>query len=132
MKKLISISLISLVILIINSCSKVEGQGGTSTIKGKINVKKYNTVGTLIAEYDGADVDVYIIYGSGKTFYNDDVKTSYDGTFEFNYLENGNYTIFVYEDCNTCGSGKSVILNEATITSKHSEVDLGTIDIKNL
>lgn len=128
MKKLLSISVLAFAILLFNSCSKVEGEGGTSTIKGKINVQRYNSVGILISEYDGADIDVFIIYGAGNTFYNNDVKTSYDGTFEFNYLEKGNYTVFVYEDCNTCPSGQKEVIVTTKIADKNSEVDLGTIN----
>ena len=132
MYKIISLSLIFATFLLFNSCKKVEGQGGSSTIKGLINVKQYTLVGTLSAEYPGAELDVYIVYGAGNTFYNDKTKTSYDGSFEFNYLEEGDYTIFVYEDDNSVASGKKEILVTTTIDSKKSTVDLGTIDTKKL
>ena len=130
MKKIISISLVLISILLFNSCSKVEGQGGSSTIKGTINVKKYSVVGTLVAEYPGAEVDVYIVYGEGNTFYNDRIRTSYDGSFEFNYLEEGDYTVFVYEDNDTNSSGTNEVLVSAKISGKKTIVDLGTIDTK--
>ncbi len=86
----------------------------------------------MVAEYPGAEVDVYSIYGVGNNFYNDRIKTSYDGSFEFNYLEEGDYTIFVYEDDNSVPSGKSEVLVTASISGKKTTVDLGTIDTKKL
>lgn len=129
MKNLFLLSVLSIGLFCLNSCKKVEGEGGSSTIKGKINVQKLSSVGTLIAEYPGEEYDVYIIYGDDRTFYDDDVKTSYDGSFEFPYLEKGNYTIFTYEDCNSCPSGKDTVIISTTITDKKSVVDLGTIDV---
>jgi hypothetical protein len=37
---------------------------------------------------------VYIIYGNG-TELGDDVRTSYDGSFQFKYLTKGQYKVFV-------------------------------------
>lgn len=132
MKKLISISFVFLSILLFSSCKKVEGQGGGSTIKGVIYEQKYSVVGTLVAEYPAVEKDVYIIYGSGNTFYNDKIKTSYDGSFEFNYLEEGDYTVFVYEDSNTEPSGTNTVIVTTEISGKKSTVDLGTINTKKL
>ncbi len=135
MYKIISLSLILVAFFFFNSCKKIEGQGGSSTIKGVINVKKYSVVGSLVAEYPGAEVDVYIIYGEGNTFYNDRIKTSYDGSFEFNYLEEGDYTVFVYEDNNDIinyPGGSSAVLVTTSISGKKTTVDLGTIDTKKL
>lgn len=131
MKRISIIVALSFIGFFFNGCKKVEGEGGSSTIKGKIYEKKYNSVGGVIAEYNAADERVYIIYGEGSTFYNDDIRTSYDGSFEFNYLQPGKYTIFVYEDCNTCPSGVKEVIVNTEITGKKSVVDLGTIEIKN-
>ena len=119
-------------ILIFNSCSKYEGEGGTATIKGVIREQKYNTLGNIIAEYPVGDQDVYIIYGNGNTFYDDDIKTSYDGSFEFRYLKKGLYKIFVYEDCLTCPSGKKEIIVPIEITKNNEIVTLDTINIKKI
>ena len=117
------------VLFLLQSCSKVEGPGGSSTITGKIHVERYDVAGNLINEYDAQDEDVYLIYGGEDTFYDDDVKTSYDGTFEFNYLQNGTYQLFVYQDCNTCASGKEAVITEVEITDKKTTVDVGVITI---
>jgi len=115
-----------------NSCKKVEGPGGGAVIKGVIQEQKYNALGNVIAEYPAANQSVYLIYGTTDQFYDDDVKTSYDGSFVFNYLQKGTYTVFVYEDNANEPSGKSVIKETFEITDKGEVKDLGTINIKKL
>lgn len=117
-------------VFLMSSCTKVEGPGGSSSIIGKVHAEVYDGANNLINEYDIAKEDVYLIYGEDGTFYDDDVETSYDGTFRFDYLERGNYQLFVYSKCNTCPSGKEVILVDVEISNKKSTVDVGTITIR--
>ncbi len=121
--------------LVITSCTKEEGEGGSGSIKGFVYEYKLNILGDTISLYAAADQDVFIIYGNDHTFYDDNIKTSYDGSFAFPYLQKGNYTIFVYEDCPTsedCPSGKKEILRTIEITKKKQTVDLDTIDIRKI
>lgn len=46
----------------------------------------------------GCDEDVFIIYGDHEYGYDDKSKSSYDGTYRFDYLNDGNYKIFAYND----------------------------------
>ena len=117
-------------IFLLSACKKIEGEGGTSTIKGKVYVLNYNSLNTLVGEYNGAKEDVYIIYGEGDNAFDDKVEASFDGTFEFKYLEEGTYTIFTYEDCADCDSGEKEVLVKVEITDKKSTVDAGTLTIK--
>lgn len=117
------------VLFLLQSCTKVEGPGGSSTIKGKLRVEVYDIAGNLINEYDAQDEDVYLIYGDEGTFYDDDVKTSFDGSFEFRYLQKGNYQVFVYQDCNNCASGKEAVLVDVEIIDSKTTTDIGTITI---
>ena len=112
-----------------SSCSKTEGPGGASTIKGKIHVLVYDVAGNLINDYDAQKEDVYLVYGDEDTFYDDDIETSHDGTFEFNYLRPGNYQLFVYQECLTCPSGKEALILDIEIADKRSTIDVGTINI---
>ncbi len=112
----------------LNSCKKVEGPGGAATIKG--HILKEKMIAGQAYFHDAADEDVYLIYGNEDSFYDDDIKTSYDGTFEFNYLEEGNYQFFVYSDCPTCLSGDTIIKQDIVIGEKKEVVDLGTITIQ--
>lgn len=126
--------LILSIVLLFQSCKKDEGVGGNSTIKGKIMMKDYN--GTVFSgnTFDGADVDVYIIYGGENTFYDDRIRTSYDGTFEFRYLRKGNYKIFVYSK-NVSGTPNTspieTIFASATINNNKEIIDLGEITIND-
>ncbi len=124
-------TLLMLVAVAFQSCKKVEGEGGSSSITGKIIANKVNSAGTVIATFDAADHDVYIIYGEGGTVHDDKVETSYDGNFEFNYLEKGNYTIYTYEDCNTCPSGKNTIIKTVEITKAKEIVSVGIIEVED-
>ncbi len=132
MKNSLIILLSILVLSVSNSCKKVEGTGGGATIKGMINEQKYNALGNIIAEYPAADKNVYLIYGTTDQFYDDDVKTSYDGSFMFKYLQKGTYTVFVYEDDANQPSGKNVIKQTFEITEKGEVKDLGTINTRKI
>lgn len=111
----------SLLFLFFTSCNSLPGDGGTSTITGKVFVQEYNASGTLFADYYGADQHVYLIYGDG-TVYNDDVRTSYDGSYEINFLRKGNYRLFAYSDCIGCDGGSEPVFIDIEITENHQTV----------
>ena len=121
-------------IFAIVSCRKDEGPGGTSRIKGKLKIENFNSQGTVLeGTYAGADLDVYIMYGDKDSTADDDVKSSVDGSFEFNFLENGKYTIYIYEDLLPAVAGastKKAVIYSTEITKRKSEIDLGEIIIK--
>ena len=112
-----------LMILMMASCTKGPGEGGTSTIKGKVFVRDFNGSGQLQGEYYGVEERVYIIYGD-EDFYGNDTRTSFDGTYEFQYLKKGLYTIFAYTECDTCLSGLAPVFINAEITENHATVEL--------
>ncbi len=119
-------------IVLFNSCSKSPGVGGQATIKGKIIVHNINVLGNITASYDAQEHDVYIIYGDNDNTFDDDVKTSHDGTFEFNYLNQGNYEVFTYSECLNCPNGQdSLIKINTTVGSKGETIQLDTIIIAN-
>lgn len=83
--------------LLFASCAKDEGEGGTSTIKGRLFEKMYdNSYTSLLSESGSPDENVYIIYGGDVAIYDDDYNTTYNGEYEFKYLQKGTYTIFAY------------------------------------
>lgn len=110
-----------LVTIIFTGCNTLPGDGGTSTISGKVFVQEYNASGTLFADYYGADQHVYLIYGDG-TVYDDDTRTSYDGSFEFPFLRKGSYQIFAYSDCIGCDGGSQPVILNIEITDNHQTV----------
>lgn len=124
---------LSLGIAILASCKKFEGPGGKAQITGSIQGNKYDGAGNLLATYAMKDHNVYLIYGndSGDNFYDDDISTSYDGSFEFNYLTKGNYRLFTYGKCPSCPGGDTVLIYDIEITGKKEVIDLGTINIRD-
>ena len=118
---------ISILLMVFSSCRKVEGPGGSVTIKGVVIER--NHVGTSIFEYPAADQDVYIIYGSENSFYDDDVSTSYDGSFEFRYLQKGDYQIFAYQDNPSVASGTDEVLVQVNASENNQVIILDTIYI---
>lgn len=113
-----------------SACKKVEGQGGTSSISGRVYVQEYDAFGNIIEEYYSADERVFIIYGDEDNVYDDDFRTSFDGSFQFDFLTKGNYRIFVYEDCPTCASGETAVITDVTIDQNRSSIVLPDIVIR--
>lgn len=130
-KSLIVFSALIASSFVLQSCKKVEGPGGSSTIKGKVHVLVYDIADNLINEYDAPKEDVYLVYGEENDYFDDDIKTSHDGTFEFNFLQPGNYQLFVYQDCDDCPSGKDAVILNLEISDKNETLDVGTINILN-
>lgn len=136
MKKIIPlICLISLIPF--SSCKKEAGEGGNSSINGKIWTRKHDAGFTsVLNQYPGADEDVYIIYGE-QSGASDRVKTDYEGKFEFKYLRKGSYKIYIYSEDSAAIVGPPsnptapdvAIVKEITITGKKQSVDAGTIVI---
>ncbi len=118
----------TIIALTLFSCSKEEGQGGRSSIKGKVHLTDL-TGWNAGDDYDVPDYDVYIIYGDKDDVYDDDMKTNFDGTFEFKNLREGSYRIFAYTtDLNT-PSGLSPVFKSADI-GKNEQVDVGAIEVE--
>ena len=118
-------------IFIFASCEKEAGEGGNSSIFGKVYVKDYNlTFDQLIGEYYGPDEEVYIIYGDDLS-YSERIRTSYDGTYEFKYLRPGRYKIYAYSDTlkSISPSGKIEKIKEVEITDKNQDVEVEDIVI---
>lgn len=124
---------LAVIIFLFNSCKKEAGEGGNSSIRGKVWVVNYNATFTSINnEYVGADEYVYIIYGSDVS-YGDRTKTNPEGAFEFKYLREGSYTVYVYSKDKTQASpsGQVAVKVSTSIAREEQVVDLGTITIYN-
>ena len=127
-KLLIALTLIT---LLISSCSKEEGEGGRASVTGKVYAKNYNASFTqLLSQYYAPDEDVFIIYGD-NTFYDDKITTDPNGVFEFKHLRKGNYTIFVYskDTTFTIASGVEAKYIDAEIKDKEEVVELPDFEI---
>lgn len=110
------------------SCEKPPGEGGTSTLIGRVYAIDTNQDGEYQGEYWKADYRVYIIYGENPIF--DDVtRTHFDGTYQFDFLYPGDYTLFCYSKCDTCDSGEDVVMEKITIEGRGQTVEVPTITI---
>ncbi len=114
----------------VSSCSKEAGEGGNSSIYGKVLVKNYNSTFTLLKEeYYAQDEDVYIIYGDDRT-YSDRVRTSYDGSFEFKNLRSGEYHIYCYsKDSSFLTNALIPVIRDVTIESPKQSVEVPLITL---
>jgi len=117
-----------LAICLLGACERTEGEGGSSTIRGKIFVQDFDNDGDLKTEYYGGERDVFIVYGDSD-FYDDKVDTHYDGSFQFEYLRPGNYQIYAYSECNDCPIPKFPVIVDTMIVADDEVVDLGDITV---
>jgi hypothetical protein len=117
--------------IFLSACTKNPGIGGDASIKGNVFVEHWNTTFTqFISEYPGADIYVYLVFGSDIS-YGNRIKTNPDGEFEFKYLYKGDYTIYVYSFDSTLTDPSGLIPVEQTvnITDRKQVVDIGTLNI---
>ena len=138
--KRIALLLTATILLIgLNGCKKYEGEESRSKITGKltINEKLYiNGVLSQTVSYPGATEDVYIVYGTQDSIFDDKVECNYDGSFSFNFLFPGTYTVFAYNE--VFNTGNSITNNDddyytkvpvkfTVEIGKNETVDLGEI-----
>ncbi|MFT4599919.1 MAG: hypothetical protein ACI857_000086 [Arenicella sp.] len=126
MKKLF---LLSFLFVFLAACNKEPGQGGTSSISGKIYRIETNTLGQVLDEYYAPDYDVYIIYGNEDKVYDDKFSTSYEGSYEFTNLTPGTYEVFAYTRCDLCGGGDTAVSQIIEITEKAQVINLDDIQV---
>src|SRR5215510_7580295 len=93
--------LLVIVLLLFMSCKKGPGEGGRTSIIGKVWAEEWDDI-SYTQHYDSldhwaADEDVFIIYGDDIS-YGDRIRTGPDGVFEFKYLREGDYTVYVYSE----------------------------------
>jgi hypothetical protein len=118
-------------IVLLMACQKTEGPGGQASVSGKIFVRDYNDSFTqLIDSYFAMEQRVYLVYGD-DSMYGEEIRTHYDGSFRFDFLTKGKYTVYVYskDSTFTIPGGQYPLKVEFEITDKKEEVDLGTLTI---
>lgn len=106
------------------ACEKPEGEGGKASIRGSIWLEDWNSTFTVLqADYAAADVDVFIIYGDNVS-YGDKTSTNYNGEYEFKFLREGNYKVYVYSKDKTMksASGDTVFVQNIKISKKKETV----------
>ena len=135
------LSIVFSFLVLLTSCSKYEGTGGRASITGKIlfNQRLYvngNLTDSVLLT--GAKEDVYIVYGNNDLIFDDKVECSYDGTFKFDYLQPGTYTLFAYNELfhsgpNPTNNDDDYYTDEAVKVTvelgKKQAADVGTITL---
>ncbi|MFM2191797.1 MAG: hypothetical protein RLZZ118_754 [Bacteroidota bacterium] len=121
---------IGVVVLFIASCTKGPGPGGRAKIKGKLFAKNLDKTLSFVTDSGFvADEKIYISYGDNTSVGND-VTTSFDGSFEFDYLRPGNYKVWaISKILYGVNQLDTTIVQDVTISGKSEEKDLGTIRI---
>ena len=125
------------ILLTFNACKKEAGEGGSSSIKGKVYATYYNkNFSVQASEGYAPDIEVYIIYGD-EFSYGERIRTSYNGAYEFKYLQQGKYTIFAYSKDSTGAYTNHVnqyapdiaIIKNVEITKNKQTVEIEDIQI---
>jgi len=126
---------LAIVAMIASGCKKEAGEGGTSTITGKVTVRDYN--GSFPFFYESLpaqELDVYIIYGDATAGYDNRTRTSYDGTYRFDFLRKGNYKIFVYTDdtVNIFSQAQLPVITDVQIDKNKSTIEVPEVIVVKL
>lgn len=129
LKHIVYVSLL-VVLVAASGCSKPEGEGGTSAIYGRVFARDYNSSGVFQGEFYSPDEEVFIIYGEDDNYYDDTYKTSFDGSFRFQYLRPGTYRVFVYSDCLSCPSGIEEMVQTVVISKNNEDIVLADFEIR--
>jgi hypothetical protein len=141
MHKFLSITVFISGLVLFSSCKKVEGEGGRSSIIGKIMINERLYVQSNLSDsvsYPGATEDIYIVYGTDDSYFDDKIECSYDGSFQFNFLQPGTYTIFGYNKIFSKGSNIGnndddhytlEVVKQTVVLKKKETLDLGTITL---
>jgi hypothetical protein len=125
---------LSLVATLTIACEKGEGVGGTNTIKGVVITEEWNGDFTIKRdEYLAQKEDVYIVYGEDDYFGNS-IETNYNGVYEFEYLREGTYYVYVYSKEPTYNynitNKKVIVMDTVKISGKNKTVWADTLYIK--
>lgn len=132
MKKssILRLTLLVIVGVLLFSCKKEPGPGGTSSIYGKVLVKDYNSTFTVLNEvYYGPGNWVYLIYGDDRN-YSERVQTGIDGAYEFKYLRQGSYRVYALSKDSTLTTNAMIpVLKPIDVPSGTHDIDAGDLVI---
>lgn len=116
--------------VLITSCKKEPGPGGLASIKGKVYAYDFTSGLDTVAQGYIGDVRVYIgTADNTDSLQFDDMRTSYNGAFEFKSLRKGKYRIWVIAKSDTIiytptPDNMQYYIQEAEIRDKKEEVTL--------
>lgn len=115
--------------LFVASCNKDEGPGGTASIEGRLFQIVHDddhyppTSDTILA----VKHDVYLVYGN-DTYFGDDTETDEDGSFRFQYLTPGSYTIYAYSEL---ASGEKIAVKRHITLHRGEHIQVEDLFVEN-
>lgn len=109
---------------------------GHAQIKGrvfKVNYYNFSQWPNLIVKDTSRaqEHEIYLTYGNHDQF-DERIRTNADGTFSFQNLIKGTYTIHLFSEDPKGGSEDVVVIQEVTIDQTEKTIDLGNLYINNL
>lgn len=126
MNKLLSITMLSMMLMAISACNG-PGEGGRGTVQGFVKLVQHpdDDFSLSCDTVAASKTDVFIVYGD-NAYFGDDVETGNDGFYRFEYLTSGNYTVYSYS---TLASGDKEAVSQTVTLKSGSVVDVPTIYI---
>ena len=116
-------------IILLSACSKSAGVGGKATVSGKVNAIYVNEDSFDTVEVSAfPETRVYIVYGDGST-QDDDTRTSPDGSFKFEYLNPGDYTVYTYSESLVSPSEMEEVSAQVTVEKSQDDVSVPTLTV---
>lgn len=112
-----------IILLLFSSCAKEEGTGGLATVKGKVLSYRFDNDGVLVDSGYVGDVRVFISYGD-HTWVDDDARTSYTGEYAFEWLQKGEYKIWVISDCPSCPENQQQDVLDVSVSERKETVSV--------
>lgn len=109
---------------------------GSGVIKGVVKVVNYKNSSSW-PNLEVKDItyaqeqEVYLVYGN-HLYYDERIRTGYDGYFEFRELIPGDYTVYVYSEDVTGGTQDIAVTRQATVEEEGDTVDVGEMMIEQL
>lgn len=125
-------------ILALASCSKDPGDGGNSTLEGTINYELRSVLvnyESVLYQGPATDWDVYLVYGNEGIGFDDKTSTDYKGEYKFEFLREGEYTVYAYSQDTINGpinNGEILdlpIIQKVEITEKKQTIEVPDITV---
>ena len=115
--------------LFCTQCKKGPGVGGRATIQGKVYEVVYDKkyLWKLDSGYSGNQT-VNILFGTDLGV-DGNQKTSYDGTYTFQYMRPGKYKLFTYSRSRKTNLPDSAVVRDVEITGNTQVLTLPDIRI---
>lgn len=118
-----------LTVFIHSSCEIEEGKNGRGEISGQVMIRQivdFSIIGgpsdSIVNEYPAIDERVYIRYGN-NTVYDDDFDTGANGFYKFKQLSKGDYTLFVYSNCDLCDNEVIPVFQSINLPKHKSQIE---------